>query len=151
MSNCPFCNLDPAPFNGPNSAGPDQSEGQRPRALLRRDLAMPSMALPRHAPAANAQMPALRRGLRRFVHRHWHYRLHGEMDSAFNAGVLFDLAFISCRPIRACAAASQPRTSRWPISTILLNASINLRCSITARYRLIVCNLSFLSGRCLRQ
>ena len=32
MSNCPFCNLDPAP----NSPGPNSGDGKRPTGLLRR-------------------------------------------------------------------------------------------------------------------
>jgi hypothetical protein len=37
MSNCPLCNLDPAPNSArPNPAGPKLGDGKRPTGLLRR-------------------------------------------------------------------------------------------------------------------
>ena len=55
------------------------------------------MAVPHDSTGVDAQMPAVRGGLRRVVHRHRHFRLNRPMDPNSNAGVLFDLAGISCR------------------------------------------------------
>lgn len=62
-----------------------------------------SMALPGHAPGIDAQMPALRGGLRRLLHRRRRFRLNRPMDPNSNAGVLSDVAGISCDPILAQA------------------------------------------------
>jgi hypothetical protein len=44
----------------------------------------------------DAEMPTVRGGLCRAVHRRWNFRLYRAMDSDFDAGNLFDFAGISC-------------------------------------------------------
>ena len=70
------------------------------------------MADPRHPPGVDSQMPAVRGGLHRVVHRHRCYRLNRPMDPSSNAGVLSDVAGVPCR--QALARAFQDaRVSRW--------------------------------------
>ena len=93
MSNCPFCNLDPAPTAARTKRGRRQATNRSSSSRV----AKHSMALPRHAPGVDAQMPDVRGGLCRVVHRRRHYRLNRPMDPNSDAGVLFDVAGISCR------------------------------------------------------
>ena len=83
------------------------------------------MALPRRPPGVDAQMPAVRGGLCRLVHRHRRFRLNCSMDPNSNAGALFDLADVSCCQILAQARSraffeSNPRYQTrncWPAET----------------------------------
>src|SRR5438445_12491877 len=54
------------------------------------------MAVPRHLPGVDAQMPTMRGGVFRLVHRYRHYRLNRPMDPHSDAGVLLDRAGVSC-------------------------------------------------------
>ena len=54
------------------------------------------MALPRHPAAVDPQMPDVRGGLRRTIHRPRHHRLSRAVDSNSDGGVLFELAGVPC-------------------------------------------------------
>ena len=82
MSNCPFCNLDTAARQRP-SGGDGESNG-----LFSSCVAKYSMALPRHAAGVDAQMPDVRGGLCRVVHRHGHQHVDRTLHSDTVAGFM---------------------------------------------------------------
>ena len=61
------------------------------------------MALPHRPSGVDAQVPAMRGGVYRAVHRRRRFRLNRPMDPNFDAGVLFDVAGLSCRQTLAWA------------------------------------------------
>ncbi len=65
------------------------------------------MALPRHAPGADPQMPDMRGRLRRVVHRPGRFGLNRPMDPNRDAGVLSDIAGISRFQTLAAALQSE--------------------------------------------
>jgi len=91
-------------------------------------VAKHSMALPRHPPGVDSQMPAMRRSVCRVVHRHRRFRLNRSMDPDSNADVLLDLAGISCCQILA-QAFQGARISSFSLIMIASGSEAGLRVS----------------------